>query len=74
MGIIEVVQIVLIILKICGVIAASWALVLIPLWIVLGLWVAALLLCIVYIWVAGWADASYEIKKAMERAVNKRKK
>ena len=47
LGVLDVVQIVLIILKICGVITAPWHIVLIPLWITLTLIVIYLILIII---------------------------
>lgn len=47
LGILDVVQIVLIILKICGVITAPWYMVLIPLWISLTLIVIYLIIILI---------------------------
>ena len=45
-GLLEVLLIVLIVLKLCGVIAWSWAVVLIPLWIEIGILVISIVVVV----------------------------
>ena len=46
-GLLDVLLIVLIVLKLCGVIAWSWAVVLIPLWIEIGILVISIVVVVV---------------------------
>lgn len=62
MGLLSILTIVFVVLKLIGVIAWSWLLVLTPLWILIGLWILGLVL-----FICGWKGVNRLVDREFNR-------